>query len=128
MGHNVQKGHLYKAIYAKTGAHNTFNSIDKVVHGHKRRALAPCFTDRSLRANEGSVLPLIRSFSNIVSGGGDTPLWEGDMAQWSTYLAFDIMGKLSFGKDFDMLTKSETRGVPELIDSANHIQLMVSSL
>ena len=123
-GHNVQKGFLYKAAIAKSRGVNTFNSIDRSVHTHKRRALAPCFTDHTLRSNAESVLPIIRSFFNILSGDGQSP-WEGDMSQWSNYLVFDIMGKLSFGKDFGMLSGPENRGVSKLIDANTHITLIV---
>ena len=47
------------------------------------------------------------------------------MAQWSTYLAFDIMSRVSFGKDFEMLSKPDVRDVPKLIESAGLNQLMV---
>ena len=122
---NVQKGFLYHAASVKSGGVNTFNSIDRTVHSHKRRSMASCFTDHALRINEDSMLPIIRRFLTTLSGDGRVP-WEGEMSQWSTYLVFDVMGRLSFGKDFGMLSGPENRPVAKLIESNTHITLMVS--
>ena len=71
------------------------------------------------------MLPIIRRFLTTLSGDGRVP-WEGEMSQWSTYLVFDVMGRLSFGKDFGMLSGPENRPVAKLIESNTHITLMVS--
>jgi cytochrome P450 len=128
VGSNVQKGHVYKASIAQTGATSTFSTIDKVVHSRKRRILAPAFTEAALGAMEKYMLDHICTFIDIVSGahGGQGDGWSGDMALWCNYLAFDVMGDLAFNKQFNMLTESTTRSITNIIDNNVHRQAIVS--
>ena len=48
-----------------------------------------------------------------------------NMADWCSYLTFDVMGDLCFGKAFEMLEREENRHVIDLIGSAAHMHLIV---
>jgi hypothetical protein len=140
---NVQKGILYKASAKLTGFPNSFSAIDRQLHAHRRRVLAPAFTDAALLSMEPHILHHIRRFFNIgILGGGSSetstpvaeprrdPGWsvEVDMSLWGNYLTFDVMGDLAFATHFDMLGGKASRAMPEMVDAALHGQLIVGLL
>lgn len=51
-----------------------------------------------------------------------------NMADWSNYLAFDVMGDLSFGQTFGMLERSDNRFAIDLVGNASHRHLIVRKL
>ena len=122
VGHNVEKGELYKAATKLSGTMSTFSSIDKSVHAKKRRILAPAFTETALATMQTYMLDQINIFIDTLSGSEPGM----DMSLWCNYLTFDIMGDLSFGKQFGMLTNDEMRGIPALIDQNVYRQHIVS--
>ncbi|KIX92471.1 uncharacterized protein Z520_11791 [Fonsecaea multimorphosa CBS 102226] len=127
---NVQKGLLYQASAKLTGFPNSFSAVDRQLHAHRRRVLAPAFTDAALLSMEPHILHHIRRFFDVgILGGGNAEPWsvEVDMSHWGNYLTFDVMGDLAFAKDFDMLGGKESRALPDLIDSALHGQLIAGS-
>ena len=128
VGHNVQKGELYKGATKLSGSVSTFSSIDKLVHAKKRRILAPAFTEKALATMQTYVLDQIDIFIDTLSGAksGMDGGFKGDMSLWCNYLTFDIMGDLSFGKQFGMLTNEDMRGIPTLIDQNVYRQHIVS--
>lgn len=76
------------------------------------------FTDKSLRASEAFLVKNVQTFLDLVlqSNQGDKGWSEPfNMSQWSTYLNYDIMGDLVFGKRFNVMTSDEHRSVPRLI-------------
>ncbi|KAL7273449.1 hypothetical protein RUND412_003704 [Rhizina undulata] len=137
---NVQKSHFYTAAvgHASNYAANTATEIDKQVHARKRKVLAQAFTDTALRSMEQYVLPTIETLCNIIAageqsiyfegGGKGTGKWRGDMSKWATYLTFDIMGELSFGKNFGMLERDENRYVPKIIGKSNKLGLIIGTI
>lgn len=48
-----------------------------------------------------------------------------NMADWSNYLTFDVMGDLAFGQSFGMLEESENRFAIDLVGNAAHRHLIV---
>ena len=50
------------------------------------------------------------------------------MGHWGNYLAFDVMGELTFGKNFEMLTSTRTRHIPEVIEHFSNINYIVRHL
>ncbi|KAL7276384.1 hypothetical protein RUND412_000621 [Rhizina undulata] len=116
----LQKSSFYTAFPAVKGVHNTHNAINKIEHGRKRRVLSAAFSDAALKSLEGLVLDNINIFTQeierrSVKGGKEIDM--GDMFSW---LTFDVMGELCFGKAFGMLTDATNRFVTELIDKAAH--------
>lgn len=65
-----------------------------------------------------------KGFSEKNGGEGE---WSKpqNMADWSNYLTFDVMGDLCFGKAFEMLEREENRHVIDLIGNAAHMHLIV---
>ena len=48
-----------------------------------------------------------------------------NMTDWCSYLTFDVLGDLSFGKSFEMLGKDDNRFVVDLVNHAAHRHLIV---
>lgn len=88
-------------------APNIQNTVDKDEHAMLRRAMAPGFSDRSLRGQEALVnrhidLLMVRLRENC--GDGKALV---DMTKWFGFATFDIIGDLAFGQSFGCLEKSE---------------------
>jgi hypothetical protein len=106
---------------------NTHNEWDKKKHAFKRRILRQAFTDSALKSVEDKILKSIRQFclamgtapalrpreAELLSALG----WSAprNMANWFTYLTFDVLGHLSFSSDFGMLSSDMDRDIPELL-------------
>lgn len=127
LSRSLQKSQFYSAFPAVKGVHNTHNAISKAEHGRKRRVLSAAFSDAALKSVEDLVLGNINVFSSKVNdavkrGAG---VDMGDLFSW---LTFDVMGELCFGKSFGMLTEETTRFVTDLISQAAHNHYIVCSL
>ncbi|KAL7268464.1 hypothetical protein RUND412_008914 [Rhizina undulata] len=137
---NVQKAYFYTAAvgHSQNYAVNTASAIDKQAHARKRKVLAHAFTDSALRSMEQYVVPTIDTLCNIIAAGEQSidfeggekgkGKWRGDMSEWANYLTFDIMGELSYGKNFGMLKSEENRYVPEIIDKTTHRGLICGTI
>ena len=88
--------------------------------------MAQAFTDASLRGMEEYILPHIRLFLEKIAPTDDQKSRTMDMGLWSNYLTFDVMGDVSFGRDFEMLENDKLRDIPDLINGAVHRSLIVS--
>lgn len=76
------------------------------------------FTDKSLRASEDFLVKNVQTFRDVVlQSRKDGKDWSEpfNMSQWSTYLNYDIMGDLVFGRRFNVMTSDAHRFVPKLI-------------
>ncbi|KAI1114940.1 cytochrome P450 [Nemania sp. NC0429] len=86
------------------------SAIDTGTHARMRKALAPAFTLRALRAQE----PILHQYVNLlvdrltqhVGDTSNTQEAELDIAPWFNYITFDIFGDLGFGESFDCLQNS----------------------
>ncbi|KAH7327080.1 cytochrome P450 [Rhexocercosporidium sp. MPI-PUGE-AT-0058] len=110
---NVQKASFYTAF--QTGIPSSFSLIDKVRHGQRRRVIAHAFSERALKGVEDGFLKNIRTWCGRLrelggNGGGGL-----DMSKWCTYLTFDVMGSLAFGRSFNMSTSPKNHYVPNLM-------------
>lgn len=47
------------------------------------------------------------------------------MSRWFSYLTYDIMGALTFGHQYNMLTKDDDHFIQPLIDTFQHIQIIL---
>ena len=123
---NVQKGFLYHVVTSQFGFASTFSTTDKAIHAQKKRVLAPAFTDASLKNIEEFFLKHIRTFISQIGPKETEQVSTVDMGHWSNYLTFDVMGDVSFGKEFGMLEKPDLRDLPRLGNAAGHRALIVS--
>jgi len=117
-------------------AFDTHTVVNKSLHGRKRRVMAQAFSDTAIRGMEDNVLTHIRTFvcnigtdsyENERPGNKDDNA-SRNMAHWSNWLTFDVIGDLCFGKTFGMLTREEWRFWPALIDMAIHRHAIVGSV
>ncbi|KAF4627698.1 hypothetical protein G7Y89_g10455 [Cudoniella acicularis] len=115
----IRKADFYDAFPAIKGIYNTHNAIDKTLHGRKRRVLSQAFSDNALKGMEELMLLHVKQFCQvIVQGAGEKGAVTRNLSNWFSYLAYDIMGELCFGKSYDMLINGARRGVIALVDRA----------
>ncbi|RPA99485.1 cytochrome P450 [Choiromyces venosus 120613-1] len=119
LSRSLQKSQFYSAFPAVKGVYNTHNAISKVEHGRKRRVLSAAFSDAALKSVEDLVLSNINVFSSKVNDAFKQGVGV-DMGDLFSWLTFDVMGELCFGKSFAMLTEEKTRFVTDLISQAAH--------
>ncbi|RAK84804.1 cytochrome P450 monooxygenase [Aspergillus costaricaensis CBS 115574] len=116
-GKRLKKADFYNAFPAIKGVYNTHNVIDKVMHGRKRRVLSQAFSDHALKSMEDVMLLHVRQLCAGLTRAQQTGVVQ-DMGRWFSYLTYDVMGELCFGKSFDMLIESSRRRLIELVDRA----------
>lgn len=142
-GRNVQKSSFYSVMPPYPHAFDTHTVINKALHGRKRRVLSQAFSDTAIRGMEDNVLTHVRRFTENLGkesyttptdteakdmGNGKGGVLQGrNMALWSNWLTFDVIGDLCFGKGFGMLEKEEWRFWPGLVDQAIHRHAIVSN-
>ncbi|KAL8746409.1 MAG: hypothetical protein Q9190_001583 [Brigantiaea leucoxantha] len=136
---NVRKGDFYSVFPPTKDTFNTHSSIDKASHAHKRRVLSQAFSDQAQRSMEHYILANVRAFcAALVDRSSGSPKtqeksqkdWSSprNMTDWCSYLTFDVLGDLSFGKSFEMLGKDDNRFVVDLVNHAAHRHLICGTL
>lgn len=82
---------------------NTLNTIDIPLHAKKRRLLNLVFTQKSIRSAGTFINKYVDRWNELlVSGDGKDWSEPRNMAQWDSYLEFDILGDLCFEKSFEI--------------------------
>lgn len=121
---NVKKTAWYTFAAAAgdsgSGAQSTHTEIDRERHAFRRRVLNHAFSDSAIRSADTFVLANIRTWCKHLAQGAPPGEWtrEKNMDEWCTYLAYDIMGDLVFGKRFNVMENDEHRQVPAISMSA----------
>lgn len=102
--------------------------------------LSHAFSEGAIKNMEKYILGNVRTFTTKLGEKGFSEKDGGymgeekgegewskpqNMADWSNYLTFDVMGDLCFGKAFEMLEREENRHVIDLIGNAAHMHLIV---
>jgi hypothetical protein len=90
--------------------------------------MSHAFSESAIRSYEAVELDKIRLFCKQVA---DPTTFDGaykNMSRWSSYFTYDIMGKLTFTHDYNMLSKSDDHFIQPLIDTFQHSQVVVSRL
>lgn len=126
LSRSLQKSNFYSAFPAVKGVFNTHNSINKIEHARKRRVLSAAFSENALRSMEDLVLGNIEIFAKEVDRRSIQQQKGIDMGEMFSWLTFDVMGELCFGKSFGMLRDEATRFVTHLIAQAAHSHYIVS--
>ncbi|KAJ5475121.1 Cytochrome monooxygenase lcsI [Penicillium diatomitis] len=89
------------------GVDNVVTTLNQVVHARQRRLLAPAFSERALKEQEGLIMgyidTLIAKLRAQVQRGSSVV----DMKDWFNFTLFDITGDLMFGQSFDCLRDSQ---------------------
>lgn len=116
---NVKKSEYY-SIWPKTVEHtNTWSATLVPVHARKRRVINYAFSESALRGAEVFVHSNVDRWLSLLGQSKEKGgVWTTsiNMADQVTYLVFDILGDLCFGRCFDMKEPdSQLRHVPELM-------------
>ncbi|KAJ6779839.1 hypothetical protein PWT90_10155 [Aphanocladium album] len=95
------------AFYNPTDTpHQSIMSSEREGHDAIRKLLAPGFSDRSLRAQEGTIRchidRLVDGLQNACTAG-DGSARVVNMRDWIAFCTFDLIGDLAFGSDFGCL-------------------------
>lgn len=107
------------------------------MHGRKRRVLSQAFSDAALKGMEDVMLLHVRQLCAVLAGDGfeadvvqdqdqDRKGLVRNMGNWFSYLSYDVMGELCFGKSFDMLISDSRRHMIGLVDRAANRHYVVS--
>lgn len=109
-GSNVKKSVFYECFRATPHAVSTLLATDAYQHSRKRRIMGQAFSEAALKNFEQYILHHVEDFvdrvglaANVSDRLGARQIDRGqpiDMALWSNWLVFDIMGDLVFGRSF----------------------------
>ena len=134
---NVRKASWYGIIEASAGADSIHAEIDRSVHASHRRIVEHGFTEKALRSAEIFIVSNINTLCDIIEKSPKTATtreedkhdeWSQpfNFSQWATYLNYDIMGDLVFGRRFNCMTSDEHRFVPGLLMNSTAFVYTVS--
>ncbi|CZS97822.1 related to benzoate-para-hydroxylase (cytochrome P450) [Rhynchosporium agropyri] len=77
--------------------------------------MAHAFSERALKGVEEGFLQNIRTWCDRVGEVGKEGSIGLNMSEWCTFLTFDVMGSLAFGRSFNMSTSSQNHYVTDLL-------------
>lgn len=116
---NVRKSNYYKVWPRTEDTVNTWSTTNIPQHARKRRVLNYAFSESALRGAETFIQKNVDRWLELMGQNknpGDEMTKPMDMEHQVTYLVFDILGDLCFGKCFDMKEPgSKLRHVPEMM-------------
>ncbi|KID93447.1 benzoate 4-monooxygenase cytochrome P450, partial [Metarhizium majus ARSEF 297] len=100
---NVRRSPFYIGLTKNIRERTTLNTIDPVEHSKRRKVLSACFTDISVNTAAAFIIKHIDCWHQIMLDEHDTMEWSStiDLGEKLDYLAFDIIGDLSFGRSFN---------------------------
>ncbi|EFE38551.1 cytochrome P450 monooxygenase, putative [Trichophyton verrucosum HKI 0517] len=109
------KGPFYDLNYPSRSLQMT---RDKAFHSRRRRTWDRGFSPKALSEYEPRVyqhcLDLVKQLSRLAG----TPV---DIGKWFKYFGFDVMGDLSFGRPFDMLTTGNPHFLFGMMESSKPV-------
>ncbi|MCJ1475259.1 hypothetical protein MMC13_003921, partial [Lambiella insularis] len=117
---NVKKATFYEVWTRNKDDQNTFNIIDRARHAQKRRILNSVFSEKAVRSAETFVIHHVNRWCELLLENDSTAWSEPkNMADWTDYLVFDILGDLCFGSSFEIKEPKENtlRVIPHTIHS-----------
>lgn len=129
---NVGKSEFYNAFVHP--AANTHNIRDKDAHARKRRVLSNAFSDSATKEMQRYILNNVRTFCEqigaMTGAVSEKKGWTAPkaMSDWTSYLAMDILGDLSFGRAFHMLEKPDNRFALNLVEAATKRHLICGTM
>ena len=131
---NVGKGDYYRVYPKSPDVVTSWNTTSKDIHTRKRRVMNTAFSDKAMRNAEPYVHSNVDRWCDLIAENIDTN--DGDwseslnMADWTNYLVFDILGNLCFGRSFDLKESGGNglRHIPHLLTEFMTITHPVSSI
>lgn len=88
------------------GTHHILSAIDNNSHARQRRLLAPAFTARALKDQEGLIQGYVDTMISKLRAEIEKDPSRINILNWMNYTTFDITGDLMFGESFDCLKDS----------------------
>ena len=131
---NTQKSRTYSLVNSYVGYPSIETVIKKEEHVRKRRIFQRALSDRALRTMELALADKLRLFFKLLDAsivqdvnGETNDSWSGakDMAEWSSHLAFDIMGDFFFGRSFNVLEEVDHRYILKAIGDGTRMLYIV---
>jgi tryprostatin B 6-hydroxylase len=103
-----------KSEWYDSGAphHSMHTAREKAVHDLRRRYWAPAFSDKALRDYEGILQEFNSKLLEKIDEFHDGPV---NVSKWFNLYSFDVMGRLAFGKDYNMLGSGERHWALDLL-------------
>jgi cytochrome P450 len=107
-GQGITKPRFYQALERSKA--NIVTILDEKEHGFRQRLLGHGLTAPSLGKREARMLAHVDAFCSALSDT-EEGTWgtARDMAEWCSYLTFDIMADIVFGAESGLLTDSVNR-------------------
>lgn len=120
---NVKRGAWYLTIDYASEACSVHTEMDIHKHAFRRRVLEHAFSESALRSAERFVHENVARWLEYLGKGSPSGQWTPakNMAQWCTYLGFDVMGDLTFGRRFDCIGSDENRYIPKLMMDSGRV-------
>ena len=128
---NVQKSDWYRTIASAARGFSAHSEINRQKHAFRRRIMEHAFSESALRSAEEFVHNNVDIFcQRLGEACKKTGGWSAvkNMSDWCTYLAYDIMGDLTFGERFNCIDKEEHRYVPSTMMETTKFIYIVGSV
>ncbi|KAI0011112.1 cytochrome P450 [Xylariaceae sp. FL0662B] len=106
---------------------NIFYERDPVEHGRMRKVLAPGFSGTSMKSHEHIIQQYVDMFVQKLSQLSSERHGLGvDMTEAIQWLAFDVMGELTFGESFNAVASGQTHFWITLLNDSAHAAILPS--
>ena len=126
---NVEKTQFYRLVEIPAGTPSTHGLTDKAQHRRRRGIIDNGFTPDALHSAavwiDSCVSDLVECVATSCKGGKDGWSPPQNMSELSTYLNYDIMGRLVFGEEFDCRPGAKHEAVPALLVNASRSLITV---
>ncbi|THC96850.1 hypothetical protein EYZ11_003674 [Aspergillus tanneri] len=107
------------------GSRSQFEKGTFYSRGPKESQVLTRQREAAVRSYEETVLGKIRLFCHRISDSTAFGEEYKNMSRWFSYLTYDIMGNLTFGHDYGMLTRTDDHFIQPLIDTFQHSQVVL---
>ncbi|KAI2615863.1 cytochrome P450 [Hypoxylon sp. NC1633] len=114
-------------FYNNGDVSNIFYELDPVEHGKMRKMLAPGFSGSAMKSHEHIIHQYVDMFVRKVGEICVARRGAGiDMTEAIPWLAFDIMGHLTFGESFGCVANAQTSFWISIINDSVHAAILPS--
>ncbi|KAI2622116.1 cytochrome P450 [Hypomontagnella submonticulosa] len=114
-------------FYRNGDVSNIFYELDPVEHGKMRKALAPGLSGSSMKAHEHIIQEYVDMFVRKVGELSTTGSGLGvDVTEAIAWLAFDVMGELTFGESFNAVASGQTHFWVSILEDSAHAAILPS--
>ncbi|KAF7917859.1 uncharacterized protein EAE97_011997 [Botrytis byssoidea] len=121
---NTQKSDFYTIYHYFFKVPSVLTTIDKKIHAIKRRILVKALNPQSVQELQNLIYQNTQRFSEYLREGKDGKVSVGewthahDISKALTYLQADIMGDVTFSRNWGMLNDEENRHMVGLMSSS----------